>query len=67
VRESVRELQKKGEARKFRDTFVTFIAIGLFAWARYWFDYSRASTANELADTIVKVFFRGVEKYNTEE
>jgi len=62
VRGAVKELQKKGEARKLKDSFVAFMAIGMSCWTTYWFDYTRPSMAGKLADTLVEVFFRGIEK-----
>lgn len=59
---AIKKLQKRGEARKFKDSFATFLAIGMCCWTYYWYDYSRPSTADELADTIVDVFFKGIEK-----
>ncbi|MDY7034817.1 MAG: TetR/AcrR family transcriptional regulator [Thermodesulfobacteriota bacterium] len=64
IRKAINELQKKGDARMFRDSFVSFMAIGMCCWTYYWYDYGRPSTGDELADTLVKLFFKGIEKGN---
>lgn len=61
IRHTIRELQEKGDVKKFRDSFASFLAIGMAAWIYNWFDYSRPSTANELANTMVDIFFKGIE------
>jgi AcrR family transcriptional regulator len=56
VRDSVRELQKSGRARKFRESFLTFMWVGMVFWVVYWFDYGRQTNAKELAEAIVQTF-----------
>ena len=64
VRQAIKALQKRDEARNFRDSFAAFMAIGMCSWTYYWYDYGRPSTGDELADTLVKLFFKGIEKNN---
>lgn len=61
IDQAIKEMQKNGQARKVKDSFATFLAIGMCCWTFYWFDYSRPSSADELADTIVDIFFKGIE------
>ncbi len=56
VRDSIRELQRSGRAQKFRDSFLTFMWIGMVFWVVYWFDYGRQAYADELADAISQTF-----------
>jgi len=56
VRDSVRELQKSGRMRKFRDSFLTFIWTGMVSWVVYWFDYGRQANAKDLSEAIVQTF-----------
>ena len=55
----IKELQESGRARKFRDSFLTFLGSGMAFWIAYWFDYSRQTNAEELADTVVETFLHG--------
>jgi len=48
VRDSIRELQRSGRARRFRESFLTFMWVGMAFWVVYWFDYSRQTNAEEL-------------------
>ncbi len=57
IRDSIKELQNSGRLnKKFRESFLTFMWLGMVFWVVYWFDYSRQANAEELADTIVKTF-----------
>ena len=60
VREAIKELQQAGEARKYRESFLTFLGTGMIFWIVYWFDYSRQSNAEELAETLVQTFLNGL-------
>src|SRR4030067_3349736 len=53
VRDSMKELQKSGRARKLRESFLTFMWVGMVFWVVYWFDYGRQTKAKELAEAIV--------------
>ena len=55
----IKELQESGKARKFRHSFLTFLGSGMGFWIAYWFDYSRQTNAEELADTVVQTFLHG--------
>jgi AcrR family transcriptional regulator len=57
---AVRELRKSGKARKFRESFLTFLGIGMAFWTMYWWDYSRQENADELADTMIEIFLNGL-------
>lgn len=57
VRDSFKELQWAGRInKKFRESFLTFMWVGMVFWVVYWFDYSRQTNAEELAETIVQTF-----------
>ena len=56
VRNSIRELQQSGKARKFRESFLTFMWVGMAFWVVYWFDYSRQTNAEELSEAIAQTF-----------
>jgi AcrR family transcriptional regulator len=56
----IKDLQESGRARKFRDSFLTFLGSGMAFWIAYWFDYSRQTNAEELADTVVQTFLHGL-------
>jgi AcrR family transcriptional regulator len=57
---SIKELQQAGKARKFRESFQTFLGFGMTNWAVYWFDYGRQVNAEELAETVVQTFLNGL-------
>jgi len=56
VRDSMRELQRSGRARKFRESFLTFMWVGMAFWVVYWFDYGRQTNAEELSEAIAQTF-----------
>lgn len=56
VRNSIRELQQSGKARKFRESFLTFMWVGMAFWVVYWFDYGRQTNAEELSEAIAQTF-----------
>jgi len=60
VRGAIKELQESGRARKFRDSFLTFLATGMVFWIVYWFDYGRQANSEELAETLVQVYLNGL-------
>lgn len=60
VREAIKELQQTGNARKYRESFLTFLGVSMAFWVVYWFDYSRQSNAEELAETLVQTFLNGL-------
>ena len=60
IQGSIKELQQCGKARKFRESFLTFLGTGMVFWIVYWFDYNRQSTAEELSNTLTQVFLHGL-------
>lgn len=60
VRDSIKELQRSGRARKFRESFLTFMWVGMVFWVVYWFDYGRQTHAEELAEVIVQTFLNSL-------
>ena len=60
LRNSIQELQKSGRARKLRESFLTFLGVGMANWTVYWFDYGRQKDAEELAETTVQIFLNGL-------
>ena len=56
VRGSMRELQRSGRARKHRESFLTFMWMGMVFWVVYWFDYGRQTNAEELSEAVVQTF-----------
>jgi AcrR family transcriptional regulator len=56
VRDSIRELQRSGRARRFRESFLTFMWVGMAFWVVYWFDYGRQTNAEELSEAIAQTF-----------
>jgi AcrR family transcriptional regulator len=60
VRAAIEELQKSGQATKFRRSFLTFLGVGMAFWTIYWWDYSRQGNDEELADTLVQTFLYGL-------
>lgn len=59
-RDAISEMQKSGKAKKINSTYAAFAAIGMCSWIFYWFDYSRQENAEELAETFVEIFLRGI-------
>jgi AcrR family transcriptional regulator len=60
IRDAVKELQQSGKARKMRGSFLAFLGLGMANWIPNWFDYSRQSNAEELADTLIEIFLKGL-------
>ena len=56
VRDSIRDLQRSGRARRFRESFLTFMWVGMAFWVVYWFDYGRQTNAEELSEAIAQTF-----------
>ena len=61
MRRSIVEMQESGEAQRLRDSFLAFLGAGMVFWIVYWWDYRRQDNAEELADTLVKIFLEGLE------
>jgi AcrR family transcriptional regulator len=60
LRDAISELQAQGKAKKMNSTFAAFAAIGMFGWIYYWFDYSRKESDEELLETFIEIFMRGI-------
>jgi TetR/AcrR family transcriptional regulator len=60
IHEAIKELQQSGKAHEFRESFLTFLGAGMVFWIVYWFDYRRQSNAEELSDTLIQIFLRGL-------
>lgn len=56
------ELEEAGKVVWVNKTFATFAAIGMCSWTFYWFDYDRKESGQELSDTYVNIFFKGLLK-----
>jgi AcrR family transcriptional regulator len=60
VRALLRELQKRGEARKDVDaTAATFFLLGALNWVYQWYKADGRLSEEQLARELTKVFFRG--------
>lgn len=57
---SIKELKQSGKTTKFRESFLTLLVFGMANWIVYWFDYSRNANSDELAETLVQTFFKGL-------
>lgn len=62
IRDSLREMEAQGKIQHINKTFATFALIGMCSWTFYWFDYERTESGEELADTYVRVFLKGILK-----
>ena len=60
IRGAIEELQRSGKARKFKVSFLTFLGVSMAFWVIYWWDYSRQGNAEELAETLVQVYLKGL-------
>lgn len=59
-KDAITEMQALGKAKKINSTFAAFAAIGMCSWIYYWFDYSRKESREELAETFVEIFLKGI-------
>jgi AcrR family transcriptional regulator len=62
VRGTLAEMEMSGKSKKMNRTFEAFALIGMCAWSSYWFDDSRADSADELSNTYAEIFLRGILK-----
>ncbi len=60
IRDAIKEMERSGSAKKLNATYSAFAAIGMCSWILYWFDYSRSESAEELAESLVEIFFKGL-------
>ena len=59
---SISEMQDSGKVKKLNSSFAAFAAIGMCSWLFYWVDYSRKDDPEELVDTFLEIFMRGIIK-----
>jgi len=62
LKDTISEMQASGKAKKINSTFAAFAAIGMCSWTFYWFDYSRKESSEELVETFLEIFMRGITK-----
>ncbi len=62
---SIKELQQSGKVAKNRESFLAFLAFGMVNWIVYWFDYGRQVNSEELAETVVQTFLKGLLSLDT--
>ena len=62
IKNAISEMEASGKTKKMNDAFAAFAAIGMCNWTLYWFDYSRKETVEELAETFVEIFLKGITK-----
>ena len=60
IRDALGELEAMGKIEKMNKTFASFSALGMCSWTFYWFDYDRQESGEELADTYLQIFLRGL-------
>ncbi len=64
LKDAISEMQASGKAKEINSSFAAFAAIGMCSWTFYWFDYSRNDTSEELVETFLEIFLRGIAKGN---
>ncbi len=62
IRDALSEMEAMGKIRRTNKTFAAFAALGMCSWTFYWFDYDRKESAEELADTYVRILLKGLKK-----
>ncbi|EFK09627.1 transcriptional regulator, TetR family [delta proteobacterium NaphS2] len=62
IRNALSEMEAQGKIDKINKNFAAFALLGMCSWTFYWFDYERQESGEELADTYVRVFLKGVLK-----
>jgi hypothetical protein len=61
VRDAIVELQQSGRCTPdLNPTFAAFAAIGMCSWICNWFDPNRRESGDEVAQTMVQLFVRGI-------
>ncbi len=61
VRGAIAELQQQGRCSKqVNPAFAAFAALGSTSWIVHWFDYSRPMAGEEVANTVVEIFIKGL-------
>ena len=56
IRNALSEIEENGTELNLNKTFAAFAAMGMCCWTIYWFDYDKKESADELADTYLKIF-----------
>lgn len=60
----ISELKSQGKVPEtLNSTFAAFAVIGMCVWTPFWFDRSRPESIQELVDTIIHIFFGGIQKH----
>ena len=62
IRNTLALMEVQGKIEKINKNFAAFALLGMCSWTFYWFDYERQESAEELADTYVRIFLKGVLK-----
>ncbi len=62
LKDAISEMQASGKVKKINSSFATFAAIGMCSWMFYWIDYSRKDSPEELIETFLEIFMRGITK-----
>ena len=61
VRDSIAALQETGRCRNdINPGYAAFAALGMCSWILYWFDYTRPSAGNKIAETMCNIFMSGM-------
>lgn len=60
LRNAISELEQTGGISEVNKSFAAFAALGMCSWTFYWFDYDRKDSADELAETYVDIFLKGL-------
>jgi TetR/AcrR family transcriptional regulator, cholesterol catabolism regulator len=61
LRDSIAELQKDGRIdKRLNPTYAAFAALGMCTWVSTWYDNTKGGGAQDLADVMEHIFFRGV-------
>jgi AcrR family transcriptional regulator len=61
IKDAITEMQASGKAKKnINSGFAAFAAIGMCCWIFYWFDYSRNQSWEELSETFIEIFMKGI-------
>ena len=60
LKDAISEMQASGKAKKINSGFAAFAAIGMCSWIFYWFDYSKKESWEELSETFVEIFMKGI-------
>ena len=64
LKDAISEMQASGKAKEINSSFAAFAAIGMCSWTFYWFDYSRNDAPEELVETFLEIFLRGLTEGN---